>query len=183
MAENTEEFLLKISKYQIIASQLNGYFPLSISQTANSKNGRLVSRLTFSVLRIPLIYTLVQCIIFPLILRQLSNFNSFIVTSVTNRIVSDGVTLRVLTAMYICNPIIHRVFGLFLSKRALNLWKKNCSLLEFFYMDRFSRSALLKNETSFKSRLLRNANSQLNWNNCVYSSWCFIKSIRARQGK
>jgi len=89
MTENTEEFLQKISMYQIIASQLNGCFPLSILQTANSKNGRLVSRLTFSVLSIPFIYTLLQCLIFPLILRQVSNFNSFIVTSVTKGIVSD----------------------------------------------------------------------------------------------
>jgi len=152
MAEDIKEFLLKISKYQILASQLNGYFPLSISQTDSSNYGRLVSRLTFSFFSIPFFYTLLQCILFPLILLKLSDVNSFIVNSVTKGIVSDGVALRVLYTTYIVWPLVLRTIGLFLSKRALHLWRKNCSLLEIFFMDRFILSVIMKGQSKMKSR-------------------------------
>jgi len=140
--EDIEELLLQIAKYPILASQLNGYLPLTIRKT--SSHPPFHPRITLSFISLPFMYCFLQCIILPLMIFKFSSLMSSFVASMTNGVESDSVTLKVLAGLYLVNPFIHRVFGILDSKKTLSFWKTNCSLLENILLDEVNSVELAK---------------------------------------
>jgi len=147
-----EELLLQIAKYPIIASQINGYFPLSIRKTFSHPNNVPFHRLTLSVTSLPFIYCLIQILFLPLMLFKLFSLSSSFIASATKGVATDGVTLNVLAAMYILNPFFLRITGIFGSGRTLDFWKTNVYILGKIFADDFSLSTRTTELVKLKSQ-------------------------------
>jgi len=149
-----ETFLLNIYKFPILASQLNGYLPLSITTcNSNSKSTQPQSqKLVLKYLSLPFIYCfLLIVLVLPSIIYKYGDISESYTKEVSSS-VTDGITLNAVATLGLLNPIVHRVRGILFPKSSLEFWKLNClTLHKHFETDFFKyKLVFLKLRSSLK---------------------------------